>query len=152
MAALGREDLADLQYATGGEGARVKAEMGRIFASRTREEWVSFLRERDVCFSPVLTLGEALAHPNATARGMVVEVESSHGGTERQPGLPLKFFAPDGEGEGGWRTGRPGRPPFLGEHDEEILTGLGYREEQIAELRSSGVIRPGPEGEKGSGA
>ncbi|HEU5360730.1 MAG TPA: CoA transferase, partial [Candidatus Deferrimicrobiaceae bacterium] len=37
VTALGREDLAGLQYATGDEGARVKEEMGRIFASRTRE-------------------------------------------------------------------------------------------------------------------
>lgn len=141
VTALGREDLAGLQYATGEEGAHVKAEMGRIFASRTRDEWVSFFRDKDVCLSPVLSLGEAFEHPNAQARGMVVEVESPFGGRDRQPGLPLKFLAGDRKGDGDRQAAAPARPPRLGEHDEEILKELGYRDGQIADLRERGVIR-----------
>lgn len=141
VTALGREDLAGLQYATGEEGAHVKAEMGRIFASRTRDEWVSFFRDKDVCLSPVLSLGEAFEHPNAQARGMVVEVESPFGGRDRQPGLPLKFLAGDRKEDGDRQAAAPARPPRLGEHDEEILKELGYRDGQIADLRERGVIR-----------
>jgi crotonobetainyl-CoA:carnitine CoA-transferase CaiB-like acyl-CoA transferase len=141
VTALGREDLVALQYAVGDEGARVKTELGRIFESRTRDEWVSFFQGKDVCFSPVLTLGEAIDHPNVLARGMVAEVESPSGGRDRQLGLPLKFYLQDGDEGGHWQTGSPGRPPRLGEHDEEILAGLGYRKEQIAGLREKGVIR-----------
>lgn len=136
VAALEREDLVPLQYATGEEGARVQGELQTIFASRTRDEWVAFFQDRDVCLSPVLGLGEALEHPNARARGMVVEVESPMGGKDRQPGLPLKFLTPGGE-EGG----PPKRPPLLGEHDEEILKEIGYGEERISSLRQAGVIR-----------
>lgn len=141
VTALGREDLIGLQYATGDEGARVKAEMEGIFASRTRDEWVSFFRDRDVCLSPVLSLGEAFEHPNAQARGMVVEVESPFGGRDRQPGRPLKFLSRDRDGDGHRRTAPPARSPRLGEHDEEILTELGYGREQIAGFREQGVIR-----------
>lgn len=143
VTALGREDLNGLQYASGDEGARVKAEIGAIFASRTRDEWVAFFQDKDVCFSPVLALGEALDHPNVSARGMVVEVESPFGGKDKQLGPPLKFRSPDEEKDGN-RERVPRRAPRLGEHDEEILSGLGYRDAQIAALRRKGVIRPDP--------
>jgi succinate--hydroxymethylglutarate CoA-transferase len=32
------------------------------------------------------------------------------------------------------------RPPLLGEHTEEILTGLGYAGSEIAEFRRRGVV------------
>jgi crotonobetainyl-CoA:carnitine CoA-transferase CaiB-like acyl-CoA transferase len=130
--ALGREDLSGLQYATGEEGERVRADLRKIFASKTREEWVRFFEGKDICISPVLSLPEALSHPNARERNMVIEVGSPRGGGDRQPGLPIKI-------EGA--AGAPRRAPFLGEHDEEILKGIGYTAAQIGELRAKGVIR-----------
>ncbi len=140
VSALGRDDLAELQYATGEEGARVKGELARVFATKTRREWERFFEEKDVCFSPVLDLDEALSHPNAAARAMVVAVESPVGGTDRQPGRPLKFAGP---GEEWPAPAPPRRAPRLGEHDEEILKGIGYTAERIADLRRTGVIRKG---------
>lgn len=138
VSALGRDDLAGLQYATGEEGERVKKDLAAIFAGRTRREWERFFDGKDVCFSPVLGLSEALSHPNAAARGMVVAVESPLGGSDRQPGRPLKFSEP----AGGWTEPEPPRrPPRLGEHDGEILGGIGYSAERIAGLRRKGVIR-----------
>ncbi len=138
VSALGRDDLAGLQYATGEEGARGKRELAKIFATKPRREWERFFEGTDVCFSPVLRLSEALSHPNATARGMVVAVESALGGTDRQPGRPLKFAGPREE----WtEPAPPRRAPRLGEHDEEILKGLGYGADRIADLRRRGVIR-----------
>jgi crotonobetainyl-CoA:carnitine CoA-transferase CaiB-like acyl-CoA transferase len=137
---IGRMDLADLQYATGEEGNRAKGELSKVFASRTRDEWVVFFQDKDVCFSPVLALGEALDHPNALAREMVVEVESPFGGREKQPGRPLKFRTAD-ESAGGMPEMPPRRPPRLGEHDGEILREIGYKDGEIADLRRKGVIR-----------
>jgi crotonobetainyl-CoA:carnitine CoA-transferase CaiB-like acyl-CoA transferase len=87
----------------------------------------------DACVSPVLDLPEALLHPNTTSRRMVLDVESPLGGTDRQLGLPIKI--------GGETERVPGRAPLLGEHDDEILAGLGYTDERIADLRAKGVIR-----------
>jgi crotonobetainyl-CoA:carnitine CoA-transferase CaiB-like acyl-CoA transferase len=140
LEAIGRMDLAGLQYATGEEGDRAKAELSKVFASRTRDEWVAFFQEKDVCVSPVLSLGEALSHPQVRARDMVVWVESPFGGRDRQLGPPLKFRSP-GEGGDGSRERVPRRAPRLGEHDGEILKEIGYRGEQIADLRRKGVIR-----------
>jgi crotonobetainyl-CoA:carnitine CoA-transferase CaiB-like acyl-CoA transferase len=64
---------------------------------------------------------------------MAIEVESPLGGKERQLGLPIKIV--------GEEDGKPGRPPRLGEHDGEILAGLGYTDAQIGILREKGVIR-----------
>jgi crotonobetainyl-CoA:carnitine CoA-transferase CaiB-like acyl-CoA transferase len=130
--ALGREDLAGLQYATGDEGEGVKEELRSLFRVFPRDEWVKRLAGIDACVSPVLSLPEAFGHPNAAARRMVVDVESPLGGTDRQPGVPIKM---DGVPES------PRRAPRLGEHDDEILAGLGYTDERIADLRAKGVIR-----------
>jgi len=129
---LGRPDLLDGQYATGEEGARVQAELSKVFATRTRDDWVRAFVGKDVCLSPVLSIAEALSHPNTEARGMVLPVPSPLGGTDRQPGMPIKI---DGVAE------TPQRAPLLGEHDDEVLAALGYAEREIASLREKGVIR-----------
>lgn len=130
---LEREDLGPFQYAEGAEGERARGELARVFAGKSREEWVRRFREHDVCLSPVLSLSEALSHPNALARRMVVEVESPLGGAERQLGTPIKAV---GEAEV-----EAGRPPRLGEHDGEILREIGCSESEIAGLRARNVIR-----------
>ncbi len=137
---IGRHDLSDLQYATGDEGVRAKAELSKVFGSKTRDEWMAYFTGKDVCISPVLDIGEALSTPQARARGMVVEVESPFGGKDRQPGRPLKFPVSD---EGGCASPEepPRRPPRLGEHDEEILEEIGYTTVQIEDLRRKRVIR-----------
>jgi crotonobetainyl-CoA:carnitine CoA-transferase CaiB-like acyl-CoA transferase len=132
VSALGRPDLLEGQYATGREGERVKEELSNVFATRTRDEWVRRFEGRDVCLSPVLSIAEALSHPNTTARGMVLSVPSPLGGCDRQPGMPIKL---DGVGEA------PRRAPLLGEHDDEVLSGIGCTKERIAALRDAGVIR-----------
>lgn len=133
VARLGRDDLADLQYAGGEAAERLGGELRGIFLGKTRDEWIRFFEGEDVCISPVLSLPEALEHPNTVARRMVVEVGSPLGGEERQLGLPVKVA---GETEP-----VPGRAPLLGEHDDEVLAGLGYTPSRIADLRAGGVIR-----------
>ncbi|HEX8042533.1 CaiB/BaiF CoA-transferase family protein [Candidatus Deferrimicrobium sp.] len=130
--ALGREDLAGKQYATGAEGESVKEELRAVFLTLSRDEWMKRLAGIDACVSPVLDFPEALAHPNASSRRMVLDVESPLGGTDRQLGMPIKIAGvPEA----------PRRAPLLGEHDDEILSGLGYTEERISDLRAKGVIR-----------
>lgn len=47
------------------EGRRIFAAR---FATRPRDEWVTLAEGRDACLSPVLTLDEAIDHPQAQAR------------------------------------------------------------------------------------
>lgn len=130
---LGREDFGELQYVAGDAGEEVRRGLRAIFLGKTRDEWIRHFEGEDVCISPVLSLDEALSHPNTLARRMVVEVGSPLGGTERQLGLPIKIA--------GEEERAPGRAPRLGEHDDPILEELGYSVEEIADLRAKGVIR-----------
>ena len=46
-----------------------RAELARIFASRTRAEWEQAFDDVDACVTPVLTPGEAPGHPALASRG-----------------------------------------------------------------------------------
>ena len=43
--------------------------------TRTRAQWCELLEGSDACFAPVLTIGEAPAHPHSQARGHFVPVQ-----------------------------------------------------------------------------
>ncbi len=130
---LGREDFDELQYAAGESAEGVRRDLQAIFLGKTRDEWIRLFEGEDVCISPVLSLDEAMSHPNTVARRMVVDVGSPLGGTEPQLGLPIKIA--------GEEERAPGRAPRLGEHDDPVLEELGYSGEEIAGLRARGVIR-----------
>src|SRR5262249_51369390 len=52
----------------------LKEKLVRIFKTKTRDEWCAILEGTDTCFAPVLSMGEAPAHPHHKARGTFVEV------------------------------------------------------------------------------
>lgn len=73
---LQRPDLRNRHWmkgqAIGGDDAMaVKAELERIFATRTRDDWTALFEPADCCVTPVLSPEEAVAHPQLVARGMV---------------------------------------------------------------------------------
>lgn len=43
-----------------------------VFASRSRDEWVSVFEGTDACVTPVLSFSEVPAHPQITARGTII--------------------------------------------------------------------------------
>ncbi|WP_440640851.1 CaiB/BaiF CoA transferase family protein [Bradyrhizobium sp. PUT101] len=46
----------------------MRSVFARVFASRTRDEWVAAASGRDACLSPVLTMDEAPSHPQMKTR------------------------------------------------------------------------------------
>lgn len=95
---------------------------------RTRDEWSALLEGTDVCFAPVLKLGEAHRHPHAVARGTYVEVAGVV-----QPGPAPRFDRSV--------PGHPRPAPETGAHTAEVLAECGFTDDDIARLRTSGVIR-----------
>jgi crotonobetainyl-CoA:carnitine CoA-transferase CaiB-like acyl-CoA transferase len=65
-------------------------------------------------------------------RGFFVDIEHSKAGTVKCPGAPFKM------GETPWQIRRPA--PLLGQHNGEILGGLGYSDKEIAQLKEEGII------------
>jgi alpha-methylacyl-CoA racemase len=128
---VGREDLVERQFEPPGSDAH--AEVERVFAERTRDEWTAFAAEHDCCLEPVLGLDEALDSELVRAREMVVELDQP--GAERpvrQLGTPVKLSRTPG--------GVHGPGPALGEHTREVLAALGYGADDIADLERSGAV------------
>ena len=128
--ALGREDwLRDPRYIN--NAARVKhrevlcAEMATLFAGDTTAHWLALFEKAGVPASPINSVKQALSHPVAAARGMIVNVD-----TVPMVASPLHLSASP------VRYQRP--PPKLGEHTEEIVRRFGF---DPAKLRAEGAIR-----------
>lgn len=84
-------------------------------------------------FGPVYDVVDIFADEHFKARNMLVEVEQPGSATPvTLVGTPIKMT----ETPGGIHT----RPPLLGEHTEEILSGLGLEPSTLADLRSKNVI------------
>ena len=80
---------------------------------------------------------QALADPQAAARGLLLETEHPHWGTVRQVGSPVRF---------GDQPVEHRRAPHRNEHQHEITADLlGYSPERVAELAAAGAF-----GEQGS--
>lgn len=104
-----------------------------IFRTRPKAQWHAALTAAEVPCSPVHDIPTVLADPHTAARQMVQSVHHPVTGT-----IPLVGPAPK-------LSATPAQirsaPPLLGEHTESILSAtLGYTKEQIATLRTKGVI------------
>jgi CoA:oxalate CoA-transferase len=102
------------------------------FLTKTTAEWEKILTDGGVPVAPVLFVQELIDHPVVQANNYVVEVEHELVGPIRMQAPPWKMSVSNPTPQGA--------SPVLGRHNEEILAGLGYSAEQIAEMRSAGAI------------
>ncbi|MBL4614733.1 MAG: CoA transferase [Magnetovibrio sp.] len=135
---VGAEEwIDDPRFATDavrGENAEIISERAAAWcAERTTEEALAELEAARVPGGPVLTSQQAYDDPHVQAMGVLNPIE--------YPGLPKP--APVA-GTPVVLSETPGtirhRPPTLGEHTDEILTELGYSEQDITELRDKRVV------------
>jgi formyl-CoA transferase len=109
------------------------AELNSIFSQRDVDDWLADLIQAGLPCGPINPIPEVFAHPQAQAREMTLESEHASAGTIRLTGFPYKFSGTPAE------IHRP--PPLLGEHTDEVLTGLlNYSPEGVATLRDKGAI------------
>ncbi len=103
-----------------------------LFATGGRERWVELLRAADIVAAPINTLLEASNDPDVLANGYVAEMDYPEiGETLKVHGTPWRFSE---------TPARIGRAPKLGEHNAEILAGLGYDEAALRELGERGTV------------
>lgn len=109
--ALGRPDLIARGWDMGPKRDAAVAEVADVIAQKSLAEWTALLEDVDACATPVLTLEESLEHANATARGMVIEVDGG-GARTTQYALPIRMS--------GFDFAVRLAPPLLGEHNAEL--------------------------------
>ncbi len=103
-----------------------------IFRGGRREDWLRRLTEMDVPAAPINTLDEVFADPQVQTYGFPVEVEHPKMGKMKLLGNAVDMSRTPPS------IDRP--PPMLGEHTEEILTGLGFDRAAISDLRAKEAI------------
>jgi len=108
-------------------------ELNRIFSQRDVDDWLADLVRAGLPCGRINSIPEVFSHPQANARGMTLESEHPTAGSVRLTGFPYKLSQTPAE------IRRP--PPLLGEHTEEVLTGLlDYSTGDVATLRDKGAI------------
>jgi len=104
----------------------------RVVARMTRAEVMQMMSEVGIPAGPINTVGEILDDPHMHAREMVRELVHPEYGPLKVLGVPIKLSDTPGVVENA--------PPKFGEHNREVLAMLGYGEEEIAKLETSGTI------------
>lgn len=135
--AMGDPDLArDPRFLSDELRTRHEPELKKIIedwiGGRPVAEIVSLLDSHSIPASPILSVDQVLANEHIRARGLVSAVDHPRAGQVQVVGLPVVF------------SGTPGRvrgpSPLLGQHTEELLTGLlGMAASDVRKLRDECV-------------
>jgi len=130
--ALGREDLVTRQFAQGPEKEDLYDELRGIVLTRDRDEWFEILAAADVPVGKVLDMDEVFSDPHFLHRQMLIEVDYPGRGKRREIGFSIKL------------SDTPAKvrnvTHYMGQHTDQLLTGLGYSREQIEKLREDKII------------
>jgi crotonobetainyl-CoA:carnitine CoA-transferase CaiB-like acyl-CoA transferase len=108
------------------------AAMSAVLATRGTADWIEAFDAAGVPAGPVHSIGEALEHPQARARGMVVDVDHPVAGATRALGCPVHFARTP--------TRVTRAAPLLGEHTREVLREHGFADAEIDDLAAAGVV------------
>jgi crotonobetainyl-CoA:carnitine CoA-transferase CaiB-like acyl-CoA transferase len=135
--AIGLPELAgDARFATNAlRAANRRALVDALqaaFLTKSYEEWESILIEAGVPVGAINSIADVVEHPQARARGALVDTDHPTAGRVRVVAPPVRLSETPGT------LRRPA--PRLGEHTKEVLGGIGMDAEQIARLEAAGVI------------
>ncbi len=138
MAAIGRQDLADDPQLADNAGrvarvAEIDAAIGRWTAERTVAQVMELLAAARVPAGKVYTAKDIAEDPHYQARDMLLTQRTRDGYELQVPGIVPKLSATPGT----IRTSAP----RLGDDTDAVLAEAGLTAEQIALLRSKGVIQ-----------
>lgn len=136
MSLIGRDDLGNDPRLAQNDGRSQHAELidGAIAewtAQRGRDEVIEALKGARVPAGYPYTAADIVQDPHYLARQMIEQVQTSVGPLKVPGVLPKLSRTPGRIGTGG---------PQLGEHNDDILAGLGLSADQVAGLRERGII------------
>lgn len=137
MNLIGRGDLAQDPGLADNAGRATRADeldrvIGEWTARHSAEDCIRMLNDAQVPNGKIYSIADIVRDPQYLARAMIREVALPDGGRLRIPGVVPKLADTPGDIE--WVG------PRLGEHTAEVLGRVGYSPEDLAGLRSRGVI------------
>ncbi len=104
-----------------------------IIKSRPTAEWVAEMEKLDIACGPVNTIPQIANDPHTAARAMITQVYHPKAGMLKVVNSPIKLSRTPLKLEKA--------SPELGEHTEEILTGLlGFSPVEISNLKAENVV------------
>ncbi|MBR9834668.1 MAG: CoA transferase [Alphaproteobacteria bacterium] len=137
---MDREDLINDERYTKAKGRRANSAelvtlMDQEFGKYTKAEIAKRLDENSIAWAPVQTLAEVAADPQVKAAGAITQVPSASGdgSSFASPASPVRFPGAD--------DGPKGPSPKMGEHSEQVLSDLGFKQSEIKRLFEDGVVR-----------
>lgn len=95
--------------------------------------WLERLEKSGIPCGPILSVAEALAHPQVVAREMVMALDHPHAGPIRVTGVPVRLS----ETPGSLRS----PPALVGQHTRHVLAELlGLSSQELDALGQRGII------------
>jgi len=138
---LGLADLkADPALATNNDRVRVRpallATLRERLAHRSASELAALFERAGLPFAPIRKPEDLYDDPHLQATGGLADVELPDGDKAGQTVKTTLFpFTMDGQ-----RLGVRLQPPRFGAHTQELLVGLGYRDDEIDALRACSAV------------
>ena len=105
----------------------LREKLAQLFLTKTRSQWCELMEGTDVCFAPVLDLGEAPSHPHNMKRKTYVDFEGV-----TQPAPAPRFSRTESQIQSS--------AAMAGEHTEQVLTDWGFTENEIEQLQTAQAI------------
>ena len=137
MRAIGRDDLADDPSLADNAGRDLRRDelygvIDRWANATPLAQMLATLEHAEVPASRIYSAADMLSDPQFLAREMFLSAKLPDGKTFKMPGIVPKLSATPG--------GVDAIGPALGEHNQHVLSALGYSQEQISALHHDGAI------------
>ncbi|MBR4165450.1 MAG: CoA transferase [Lachnospiraceae bacterium] len=104
-----------------------------IFREKTSAEWLKIFGDLDIVCGRLNHFRDVLTDEQAWANGYLQEYECTNGAKRVLPSCPVRL--------GSQGVFPLGKPIMYGASNREVLTGLGYSEEEIAAMTEAGVFK-----------